>query len=219
MSEDRGTDTAVALLLALAAIAAAAIGARAALLGDSGSDTWHRAVREDVRQGARIVGDVRLLYEEDAAVAHRVAEAQLVGEETRRAARGERGTVGSILEAEAEAQLGVANTLAGGSALADGDPLRTLRLRGRDLLERLVELRADTPPELAGLDPDATEEEGADQSRESSLLVASTIPVALAFLLGALAEALPGRRRGLVLAGFACVAAGIASAAVIEVLV
>lgn len=45
------TPTIVAVLLATAAVVAAVIGARAALLGDEGTDTWHTAVREDARRG------------------------------------------------------------------------------------------------------------------------------------------------------------------------
>lgn len=215
--EASGTDTGVAVLLAVAAIAAALIGGRAAILGDSGSDAWQEAVREDVRAGARIAGDVRRLYEEDVPVALRVAEAQLLGDALAQAAAAERGTVADILSAEGGANERVADSLSRGSAIAGGDPSRALELDGALVLERLAELRAERSPELAALDPDATEERGSDRSRESSLLVATTVPVGLAFMFGALAAAFPAARRRLVIAGYAAVALGVVVAIVVEV--
>lgn len=211
------TDTGVAVLLAVAAIAAALIGGRAAILGDSGSDAWQEAVREDVRVGARIAGDVRRLYEEDVPVAHRVAEAQLLGVALMRAAAAERGTVAGILSAEGGANERVADSLSRGSAIAGGDPSQALELDGALVLERLAELRAERSPELAALDPDATEKRGSDRSRESSLLVATTIPVGLAFMLGALAAAFSKTRRRLVIAGYSAIALGVIAAIVVEV--
>lgn len=207
---------AVAVLLAVAAAAAALIGGRAALLGDAGSDQLNHALREDVRQGARIVDDARRLYQQDVAVAHRIAEARLLADEISAAAREEEGLVRDMLEAEAEARAFVAELLAGEATLGES-PRAATRLEGADLLARFAEIRAERSTDLAALDPDATEEDAEEQLRASSLLTAATIVVALAFLLGALAEAFPRSRRILMLSGYACVTVGAIAAVVIEV--
>ena len=219
--EDTGererSSNSIALLLALAAVVAALIGGRAALLGDSGSDQLNLALREDVRQGARIVGDVRRLYEEDASIAHRIAEAELLSGAMSRAANGESGDNAAILEAEAAAQGTLADVLASASNLAKDSPQRAIALDGGDLLQRLTEIRAERSPELAGLDPDATQSDAESRAEASALLSAAVVPVAVAFLLGAVAEVAPRRRRLLIGAGYACVSVGVIAAILIEV--
>lgn len=209
----------MALLLAIAAIAAALIGGRAALLGDSGSDALNDAVREDVRQGARVVGDVRRLYEEDAVIVHRTAAAALLADRLERAAAGEEGNARLVLEAEAAAQAELADLLSGTSRIARGDVESAISADGADLLERLAAIRAQRPADLAALDPDATQQAAEDEAEASALMLAATIPIAVAFLLGALGEALPRARRGLLTAGYCFVGAGIVAAIVVEVTV
>lgn len=213
----QGRGSAVAVLLAVAAVSTALVGGRAALLGDSGSDRLNQVLREDVRQGARVVGDARRLYEEDASVAHRVAEAQLIAEQTDRAAARESGDAAATLEAESEANAGVAEVLSESSTLARGSPQRALRLEGADLLERFAEIRAERSAELAALDPDATQTAAEDETRASSLMTAAIIPIGVAFLLGALAETFVPSRSRLLAGGYACVAIGILAAIAVEV--
>jgi hypothetical protein len=213
-SEDGSS--AVAILLAIAAIAAALVGGRAALLGDSGADALNDAVREDVRQGARIVGDVRHVYEEDAVVVHRVAQAAMLAEELERAAGTESGNARLLLEAEAAAQARLAELLSANSQIARDDVGAAVAVDGADLLEQLAAVRSERSPELAALDPDATQGEAEDDGRASALMLATTIPIAVAFLLGALAEALPRSRRVLLASGYAFVALGIIAALVVE---
>jgi hypothetical protein len=210
--------TAVAVLLACAAIAAALVGGRAALLGDAGADALNDAVREDVRQGARVVGDVRRLYEEDAVVVHRVAEAALLSRELELAAQDESGAPRLVLDAEAAAQEGLAELLVGTSRIARGRVGAAVDVTGADLLERLAAIRAQRSEELEALDPDATQSRAEEDARASALMLATTVPIALAFLLGALAEALPGPRRRLLVGGYALVISGVIAALLVEVL-
>lgn len=210
------TDMGVAMLLAAAAVVAALIGGRAALLGDSGSDAYSEAVRADVRQGARIVGDARRLYEEDASVAHRIAEAQLLGEALGREARSEEGLPSSILQAEAEASATVADVLAGPSKLADGSARAATELTGEDILDRFAEIRAERSAELAAVDPDGIAEEAGEESDAATAMAAAAIPLGIAFLFGALAEAFANRRRLFVIAGWSALAIGVAIAIIVE---
>lgn len=209
---------AVAVLLALAAVVTALIGGRAALLGDSGADELNVALREDVRSGARIVGDVRILYEEDASVAHRIAEAELISQEMAAAARREGGNNAAILEAESEAYGTLAEVLSTSAVLTDGEPDRAIAAGGEELLARLAEIRAERSDELKALDPDARQQTAERRAADAALLTAAVIPVAVAFLLGALAEVVPRRRSLLLGSGYLAVAVGVLGAVAIEVL-
>jgi len=207
--------TTVAVLLAVAAVLAAAIGARAALLADEGSDTWHGAVRADVKAGAAVVEDSRFVYGEEAAQAFQLTEAKLRARELRKEASDRSGEAKALLEAQAKEQDQLAQTLSQSSSVA-GDPRYAARDGGFDAVRRLADRRAKNP-ELTRLDPDATEKRGADRSREASLLVGAVVIVAIAFLLGALAEGFPGLRRILVPAGFAMAGIGLVAALAVEV--
>lgn len=209
------TPTIVAVLLACAAVVAAIIGARAALIGDDGSDTWHTSVREDVKAGAGLVEDVRYVYTEEAQLAFQVAEGEVRAEEARREAQGESGLVLELLEAHAGAQQGVVDTVKSSSSLAK-NPKYALPDGGYDIPQRIVDTRAKNP-DLVEIDADATEQEGSDKSFESALLVASTLPAGLAFLCGALAHGFPSRRRWLVPLGFALTAISLVLAIIVEV--
>ena len=207
-------DTIVAILLAVAAVITAAIGARSALLSDQGSDTWHKAVRDDVKRGAGLVEDVRFVYAEEVIVALQVIEAQIRERELRAAAARSDGDVAGLLRAEAGAQKTLRETFQKPSEFAR--PRYALEGGGYDVFRRLADRRARNPA-LARIDPDATEQQGSDRRREGSLLLACALPAALAFLLGALAEGFGRRRRWLVRAGFACVAVALVAALIVEI--
>jgi hypothetical protein len=49
------------VLLAVAALLAAAIGARGAALADEGSDKWHEAVRVEITYGAALLEETRFV--------------------------------------------------------------------------------------------------------------------------------------------------------------
>jgi hypothetical protein len=213
--EEPETGTAVAILLAAAAVIAAVIAGRASIVSDRGSDTWHGALRQHVKQAAAIVETSRFLYGEEATMALAVVDARTYAEELREEARRFAGSVREAILVEAFAQDQLARTLAQGQPLAS-DP----RYQGPggvpDVVQRIADERAEFPA-IVELEPDATEQEGAELNRRASFLVMAAIPVALAFLFGALVHGFPRARRALVGAGFAFVVIGVVMAVAVEV--
>lgn len=202
------------ILLAVAATLAAAVGGWSSIMADRGSDTWHAAVREHVKQSAGAVEDIRFVYQEEGPTALQVAEARMLADECRRAARRATGLARELLLLEASAQEQAARVLAGGSEVSQDARYQDPGGDGFDLLLRLADNRQETP-DLLALDPDATEDEGSRLSAEASLLLLCIVPGAAAFLCGALAYGFPAWRRGLVAAGFAFVALGAAAAVMV----
>lgn len=213
--EDEQAGTGVAVLLAVAAVLAATIAGRGSILSDKGSDTYHEAIREHVKQSAAVVEDIRFLYDEEASQALLVAEARILADEYRREAGQVSGAARDFLRLEAAALEQLAATLAEASELAGDDRYETDD-DAFDVAVRLADRRA-LNPELVALDPDATEAEGVATARKAAALVGTTVPVAVAFLFGALAPALPRRRRQLVWIGFAFVGIGLVAALLVEV--
>jgi hypothetical protein len=211
------TGTAVAILLAMAAVLAAAIAGWASITGDKGSDTWHHSVRQHVKQAAGIVETSRFLYGEEAANAIQAVDARTMAEELRVEARDASGPVRDALLVEAYAQEQLAATISRGQPLAS-QPEYQGPGGVPDVVQRLADERATTP-DLVVLDPDATEEEGKELNRQASFLVMAAVPVALAFLFGALVHGFPRARRILVAAGFAFVAVGLVMAIAVAVVV
>jgi hypothetical protein len=209
--------TAVAVLLATAAVLAAAIAGRASIVADQGSDTWHASLRQHVKQAAGIVETARFVYGEEATSALAVVDARTYAEELREEARRYRGAIREAILVEAYAQDQLARTIAQNQPLAS-DPMYQRSDEIPDVVRRLADERASTP-DLVILDPDATEEEGAALNRKASFLVMAAVPVALAFLFGALVHGFPRARRGLLAAGFAFAAIGLVTAVAVEVMV
>ena len=204
----------VAVLLAVAAIIVAVIGARSALMAEKASDYWQSSIRDDVKQGAAIFEDTRFVYEENATPALQVAEARLLEQEFLRTAKHKSSLEQAVLESEAASQGGFAKAIEESSPeVADDRYGKGLEY---DVAQRLADERARNP-ELRDLDPDATEAKGAERSTESSLFAASGIIVALAFALGALSEGFPRWGRRLVPLGFGVAALGLAAAIFVEV--
>ena len=146
----------MAVLLAVAAVIVAIVGGRAALVGDSGSDTWQAAIREDVKRSAGIVEDARFLYSEEVPLALQVEQRTARSRELRRAARSESGDVQDILEGRAQAQKEVIEPIDSSNELAS-NPRYPLAEDG--VARRLADARAKNP-DLVRLDPDATESRG-----------------------------------------------------------
>jgi len=214
--DEEQAGTGVAVLLAVAAVLAATIAGRGSILSDKGSDTFHEAIREHVKQSAAVVEDIRFLYDEEASQALLVAEARILADEYRREAGQVSGAARDFLRLEAAAQEELATTLAEASELAGDDRYETDG-DAFDVVGRLADRRA-LNPELVALDPDATEAEGVAASRKAAALVGTTVPVAVAFLFGALAPGLPRRRRHLVWIGFVFVGIGVAAALLVELM-
>jgi hypothetical protein len=205
---------ATGILLAVAAAIAAAIGGWSSVLADRGSDTWHAAVRQDVKEVAGAVEDIRFVYEEEAITALHVLEARVLAEEYRDAARRATGSVREALLVEAAAQEQAAEVMSEGSELAGDPKYERPDAGGYDLPLRLADQRRRFP-DLIALDPDATQAEGSRLSAKASLLLVWTIPVAVAFLCGALVYGAPRWGRALVAVGFGFVAVGLVGAVVV----
>jgi len=207
------TSTAIAVLLAVAAVLAAAIGARGAALADEGSDRWHEAVRVEIKYGAALLEDTRFVYEEVAPQAFQLLSASIQADELDRQARAA-PSVRALLATEAgtQRQLALATVRENRSSLS----LKYLRPGPTyDVARRLADER-NANPALTALDAGEVEHEGSQLKRQSSDLFAAAIPAAFAFLCGALAHGFHARRRWLLPLGFALCAASLVLALIVE---
>ena len=216
MNEEKGLSRdAVVFLLVAAAVLAAVIGVRSQIVDSNGSGSYDSAVRQDVKRGAGVVEDLRFIYSEEGPTAFRVSEARIRADELRKAARGKSGLEASYLNGEAGAQDQLRKTLQPSVELTS-----TGKYDGRgdsyDLFKRLADTRKEHP-DLLRVNPDATEDVGADSTKASTYLTAATIPIGFAFLFGALTEGFPRGRRPLLVAGWVCLAIGLVFAIVVEV--
>jgi hypothetical protein len=204
----------VPLLLALAAAVAAVLGARAALVSSSASGAWQTSVRQEVKRSAALVEDVRYVYAVEAPVALDAAAAAIEAEELRQAAETLAGDDRAAVEAEALVRQTSADALVGAFDLTQDPKYRAAD--GYDVAARLADVR-DQYPDLVALAPDASMDAGDEASRHARRLVAATIPVAVAFLFGALAQGFPRYRTRLAVAGFAVLAVGVGIGVLAEV--
>jgi len=213
-SEPEGTDTWVAILLAAAAVVAAGLGGRAALLSDRGSDTYTASIRQHAKQAAATVENIRYVYDDEAGLVLRATAAEVRADELREEARGARGLVRTALVEEARAQEQVAELISGASLAATAE--YRLDDGGYDLAARLADVAGENP-DLLAVDPDAPEEEAFELTGHAALAISATVPVSLAFMFGALSQAFRSRRRLFLYAGSAFLVAGLILGLVLEV--
>jgi FlaG/FlaF family flagellin (archaellin) len=213
-AEEAEESLVVAILLALAATVAAVLGARAAVVSSAASGAWQTAVREEVKRSAALVEDVRYVYAVEAAVALRAAAAAVEADELRHSADSLGDAEKVATASEAFVQQTSADALNGAFDLTKDAKYRAGD--GYDVAARLADVR-NQHPELVALDPGATMDQGSESSRHGWRLVAATIPAAIAFLCGSLAQGFPRYRPPLIVAGFAFVALAAASAVLVEV--
>ena len=217
MAEAQGheTHTSIAVLLAVAAVLAAGIGAHAAAVGDEGSDRWHEAVRAEIKYGAGLIEDTRFVYQEIAPQAFQVLSATVQGQELSRQARRARDTsVRALVQGEAGAQQLLGRFVAQRSGIAR-QPQYLRPGPAYDTARRLAAER-DHHPALVTLDAGEVDHEGSQLKEQSSLLFAAAIPAAFAFLCGALAHGFGTWRRWLLPLGFALCAASLILALIVE---
>jgi hypothetical protein len=212
VAEENGSERAVAILIALAAIVGVALGARATLLSSDASDTWKSAVRTEIKRAAGNVEDAHYLYVTEAPLAMQVVTARVRARELARSAETAQGVVRSVLLAEADTQRTLAEQIA--KSAPPVDQYATPK-GGFDVAKRLAYQR-NRYPDLVALDPDELQRDGDDLSRHSILDVLATVPAGVAFMLGAIAEAFHRRRRLLVLAGALFVVGAIVFGIVVE---
>jgi hypothetical protein len=194
-------------MLAAAAVVAAALAGMASLRSEAAFDALQRANRDEVKHAAALLEDVRFVYADEGPSALRALEARIRAEELRGQAEDADGDVRTAILLEARVAQALADTLT-----ETGFDLGTAEYRtedgGLDIARRLADARARNP-DLLALDPQASQARGERLGREAALGLASTVPVGVAFLFGALGQAHPHRRRPLTLLGWTFIAVAV----------
>lgn len=214
-AETEGSDRAVAVLLALAAVVGIVLGGRASLVRSSATDAWQQALRQEIKRAAGAVEDVRYVYVSEAPVAFQVDEARIRAEEARRAAAKATGLTRRVLLVEARRLSLYAKSLGEGVQQGLADPRFRTKSGGFDAARRLTEQRRKFP-DLVRIDPESDQGRGDRASRHAFLEIGATIPAAFAFMLGAFAEAWRRRRRALLVLGFVALLAAVVLGVVVE---
>ena len=205
MAGTKGT----ALLLAAAAVTAAVVGAVASVASSQASGAWQVAVRRQLEQADAIRVGLDQLYLRETPQALAVAAARWRAEELGSAAdaRADADRAAVLAEASKEAALGD-RLAAGGSPLVASPTYLTPA--GLDTGRRLAELRQAAP--VGPPVPPRWQAKGDAAAHRAIALMAATIPVGVAFLLGALSGVFPTQRRRFVGGGAACLAVAVAGA-------
>ena len=211
----------VALLLTVAAIVAAVISFRAAIISSSASDSWQSALRSEVKRSAAAMEDVRSLYQSELPIAVRILQARIVQAEMLAEAQGQSGPARQALLQEADVQGQIITALSSSSELATAPqyslPARAeLRLAQGRVDEALADLRA-TYPDLLALNPDGLETTGDRLAHEAELTILALVPTSVAAFLGVLAQPFRRRRMMLLRLGALALAGGMAMFVVVQV--
>jgi hypothetical protein len=206
----------VVLLLSAAAVLAALVGARASVLSAGASTAWQEGTRAQVKEAAAYVESIRYIYGVEVPRAVLVTETRFRVQELENLPSAERfsdATQHSIA-IEKDTQAEVLDRISAGSTLGS-DP-KYITESGFDPVRMLIDDRESTP-ELLEVDPHHEKAEGDEKSEKAIRLVATTIPVALAFLCGSLARGFPRRRRVWLIAGTVALGVAFILAIIIEV--
>ena len=215
----RSGNTAVAVLLTIAAVLAAVIGTRASMVSGDASGAWQSALRTEVKRSVGAINDVSLLYLTEYPQAMRVLPAEMIADALRAAEAGQTEAVAQALESEAARQLELADALSATTPLTDSAAY-LLASGGFDLGKRLADIRASGTegPELLALDPDSLIGTGDQLADKATLLTYALIPTSLCALLGILARPVRRYRRALLGAGVAALYCGAVMALAVEVI-
>ena len=149
-----GSGHGVVVLLALAAIVAAIIGARASLLGIDASDGWQQSVEDEQRRGSILMWDVRSVYGDKGELAFAIAIEEIRAAGLLAASDAAAPDIAARLLAEAQIREGVAEAMRQSSTIAS-DPRFLLPSGGYDLQLSLADTRAGLGDEL-DIDPMAS---------------------------------------------------------------
>ena len=204
----------VALLLAIAAMAAAVVGARVSMLSGEASGKWQSTVRLEVKRSAGAQESVRYLYDVEVPLAVKILEGRLIQKQLNALPTGPAGSSQTV-EMEKGVQTEILKALEPGLDLTK--PAYALPGGGVDLGKRLADLRAGYPDQLA-LDPEGTQAQGDRLAEKAGRLSMALVPFGLCGLLGALAQAFAPRRRLVLRTGWSVLALGIVMALSLEVL-
>ncbi len=206
----------VAVLLAIAAVVAAIIGARASMVSSDANDSWQSALRTEVKRSAAAMNDVQTLYQSDLPTAIEVLKAQILTSELQAAEPGQSPAVQQALEVEAGVQSQLAVALSSGAELPS-DSTYALPAGGYDLGKRLADIRSRNA-NLVALDPNSLQATGDALAQKALLLTLALIPTSLCALLGVLAQPLRRHRKALLGSGVVALAVGVVMAIGAEVL-
>jgi hypothetical protein len=202
---------AVALLLAIAAVFAAIVTARASLIASDATSYWQDAVAVEQRRGALLLEEVRYTYGVEGEMAFRIATDQVIAEELRAIGPLQSPDVAARVDREAQVHEQVVQ-LVGPTQDLISDPAYRLPDGGYDLQLRLAHQRAGDKAEAN--DPAADFEAGDAAAERSDRLLVVTVIIGGAFLLGALAQPLRRRRRLLLSLGWVCLGVSVVAALV-----
>lgn len=210
--EPTSNSRAVAILLAVAAIVAAIITARAALVASDATSAWTASVGVEQRRGALFLEQFRYTYgiEGDQAFMLAIAEEKAAALRAAAADPSLEPEVAAALAAEAQVQQQLRD-LVGPSSEIVSDARYVLPDGGYDLQRRLADSRAENPDDIAA-DPLIEMASGDAAADEANRLMLATLGVAMAFLCGALAQAFGSRRRLLLSIGWIALGIGVAAA-------
>jgi hypothetical protein len=203
--------TRVALLLAAAAILTAGLATWAEVLSSSASDAWQSSGRVEIKRSAAMLVDVSQVYVTELPRALAVLEDGALAQALQQTADAAGGSVGAELRNQALVDAALVQAATPSQPLVADDRYR--RGAGFDLALRLRDVRAENPG-LVALDPRERLVAGDDDSAKSDRVLAATLPAALAFLAGALAQGFPRRRRVLLATGVVALAAAVVFAAI-----
>jgi hypothetical protein len=210
---DKGS-RAVALLLAVAAVLAAIITARASLIASDATSDWQASVAAEQKRGEMLLQDTRYTYGVEGEQAFLIATQDLTAQELRRVQPVASPDVARRLDQEAQVQEQLMAALAPSMELVANGTYK-LPSGGYDLQRRLADRRATDPDTLA-LDPAADIVAGDAAADHALRLMVVTVLIGVAFLCGALAQAHKRRRRLLLTSGWLFLGASAAVALALE---
>jgi hypothetical protein len=196
----------------VAAVVAAVVTARAALLAADATVLWVHSVGEEQRRGALLQESVRYTYGTEAALAFMLLSYEVRADELRAKAAGQQEPVASRLQAEAVREQSVVDLVGDGAPLVSDPRYR----KPSGALNVELRLADDRDPGDIAIDPMATLEEGDVAGERSDALLRCTIIIAAAFLFGSLGQAFSRHRRPLLLLGWIALVAGAGAAIAIE---
>ncbi len=212
--QERDEGAGPALLLAAAAILAALFAGRASLLSGSASSEWQRALRTEVQRTAARSEDIRYIYIDEGLPVFDAVLARTRSIELLRTAGNYKGLIRKALIIESETEKGYADSVE--SAIGAADERYRLEGGGFDMAKRFGDSLAENP-DLLALDPDVHQRDGDAYSEKASAMIASTIPIAIAFLLSAAGKSFPAWRRRFISLGAFFLVAGVVFAVFVEV--
>ena len=192
----------------------AIITARASIGGGTATDLWQQSVREEEKRGALLIQGTRFTYGEEGDVAFMIATSEAQATALEEAAASAAPEIAERLNAEAQVHSQVAEAMRASIMFAN-DPRFMLPSGGYDLAASLANDRVEDGAVVLA-DPLVTIRAGDEASRHAIRILSIAIVVGLAFLAGSLAQALPSRRRLLLIAGWVALGAAAALAVAIE---